>query len=91
MARVVFLLALLFAAASAFVAPANNAVAFARTSSVKMVPVEAVDVDAISTIAQSTNMIASSAGDFGGYFYPILGLGLVSALILYLSPPLVDE
>ena len=56
-----------------------------------MIPVEVVDVDAVSTMAQSSNLIASSAGDFGGYFYPIAGLGLLSALILYLSPPLVDE
>ena len=113
MARVVFVLALLIAAASAFIAPANNAgeclkfmegqdvtefsnltfftVAFARPSSVKMIPVEAVDVDAVSSIAQNANLIASSSDDFGGYFYPVAGLGLLSALILYLSPPLVDE
>mmetsp|Transcript_29363 Transcript_29363/g.61439 ORF Transcript_29363/g.61439 Transcript_29363/m.61439 type:complete len:93 (-) Transcript_29363:221-499(-) len=91
MARVLFFLALLVASASAFVAPANNGVAFARPSAMKMVPVEVVDVDAVSTFAQNANLIASNSDDFGGYFYPVAGLGLLSALILYLSPPLVDD
>lgn len=55
-----------------------------------MMPVEVVDV-ATSNIAQNANLIATSAGDFGGYFYPVAGLGLLAALILYLSPPLADE
>lgn len=56
-----------------------------------MMPVDVVDVDAVSTFAQNANVIASNAEDFGGYFYPVAGLGLLAALILYLSPPLVDE
>lgn len=68
-----------------------STVAFTRTSSVKMVPIEVVDVDAVTTIAQSSTMLASASGDFGGYFYPIAGIGLLGALILYLSPPLADE
>eukprot|EP00523_Entomoneis_sp_CCMP467_P006627 CAMPEP_0168732846 /NCGR_PEP_ID=MMETSP0724-20121128/7977_1 /TAXON_ID=265536 /ORGANISM="Amphiprora sp., Strain CCMP467" /LENGTH=92 /DNA_ID=CAMNT_0008779869 /DNA_START=66 /DNA_END=344 /DNA_ORIENTATION=- len=91
MARVLFFLALLCASASAFVTPANNAVAFSQQAPLKMMPVDVVDADAVSTFAQNANVIASNADDFGGFFYPIAGLALLSALILYLSPPLVDE
>lgn len=44
-----------------------------------------------SEIATSTNMVASTVGDFGGYFFPVVGLGALAALILFLAPPLVDE
>ena len=44
-----------------------------------------------SEVATSTNMVASSVGDFGGYFFPVVGLGALAALILFLAPPLVDE
>lgn len=44
-----------------------------------------------SEVATSTNMVASSVGDFGGYFFPVIGLGALAALILFLAPPLVDE
>jgi hypothetical protein len=39
----------------------------------------------------STQMIASSVADFGGYFFPVIGLGSLAALILFLAPPLADE
>jgi len=55
-----------------------------------MLPVEHIDV-AVSSFASNANLIASSSDDFGGYFYPVAGLGLLAVLILYLSPPLVDE
>jgi hypothetical protein len=64
--------------------------AFARTSAPKMTEV-VMDVDMISTFAQNANVIATSSGDFGGAFYPVAGLTLLGALILYLSPPLADE
>jgi len=41
-----------------------------------------------SDIAQNANLIATSSDDFGGAFFPILGLGLIAATILFLSPPL---
>jgi len=39
----------------------------------------------------SSQMIASSVSDFGGYFFPVLGIGSLAALILFLAPPLADE
>lgn len=54
-------------------------------------PVEAVDVDVVSSFVQNANVIATSAGENGGYFYPVAGLAFLAAIILYLSPPLADE
>lgn len=55
-----------------------------------MIPVEVVDA-AVSNVASSANLLATNAEEFGGYFYPVAGLGLLSALILYLSPPLASD
>ena len=55
-----------------------------------MIPVEVFDV-ASSNIAQNSNLIAASVSDFGGYAYPVAGIGLLAAFILFLSPPLADE
>jgi hypothetical protein len=52
---------------------------------------ESVADIATSTIAQSTQLIATSNGDFGGAFFPVLGLASLGALILFLAPPLADE
>jgi hypothetical protein len=41
--------------------------------------------------AANSLIIASSENDFGGYFFPIAGLGLLSAFITFLSPPLKDD
>ena len=57
----------------------------------KMVPLEAMDTQAVSSFAENANVIASSVDDFGGFFYPIAGLALLATLILYLSPPLSEE
>jgi hypothetical protein len=51
-----------------------------------------VDSAQLSEIATtSSNLIATSSDDFGGAFFPIFGLGLIAATILFLSPPLADE
>jgi hypothetical protein len=57
----------------------------------KMAPMETATEVVNSALAQNANLIATSAGDFGGYFYPVAGLVLLGALILYLSPPLAQE
>ena len=44
-----------------------------------------------NSVATTTNMIATSAADNGGYFFPVVGLGFLGAIILFLAPPLVDE
>lgn len=56
-----------------------------------MMPLENVADFSISQVAQNANLIASNADDFGGYFYPVAGLGLLAVLILYLSPPLASD
>eukprot|EP00545_Synedropsis_sp_CCMP1620_P004499 CAMPEP_0119007924 /NCGR_PEP_ID=MMETSP1176-20130426/3336_1 /TAXON_ID=265551 /ORGANISM="Synedropsis recta cf, Strain CCMP1620" /LENGTH=93 /DNA_ID=CAMNT_0006960159 /DNA_START=81 /DNA_END=362 /DNA_ORIENTATION=+ len=93
MFRSVLIFALCVIATQAFVSPANNAVAskpaFARVTPPKMM-IEGADV-AVSNIAANANLIASTAGDFGGYFFPVVGLGCLGAFILFLAPPLADE
>jgi hypothetical protein len=64
--------------------------AFARTAEIKMSPVEVVDV-AINQIAANTNLIATTSTDNGGLLFPVVGLGILAATILFLSPPLAPE
>merc|ERR1719199_965673 len=40
----------------------------------------------MSTISSIGTMVASSAGDFGGYTIPIIGLSLLGAIIGILAP-----
>merc|ERR1712232_1366831 len=90
MIRSLFILALIVAVASAFVAPGNNAVAFARTATeTKMSPVEVMDI--VNDVASTSNLVATSASDFGGSYFPVIGLTCLGALILFLAPPLADE
>ena len=48
-----------------------------------------VPAEALQTM--SNVLIASNEGDFGGYFVPTFGLGLLAAIIVFLAPPLADE
>ena len=52
---------------------------------------ESVADIATNTIAQSTQLIASNAGDFGGALFPVFGLATLGAIILVLAPPLADQ
>mmetsp|Transcript_9775 Transcript_9775/g.12346 ORF Transcript_9775/g.12346 Transcript_9775/m.12346 type:complete len:90 (-) Transcript_9775:337-606(-) len=88
--RTFFLLALLVAAASAFVAPANKAVAFGRTSATEA-PKMMVDGSVFESAASNANLIATSSDSFGGAFWPVAGIVSIAALILYLAPPLKED
>jgi hypothetical protein len=63
--------------------------AFTRMEAPKMM--EIADVDVVSNLAENVNLIATNSDSFGGAFYPVAGLVLLGALILYLSPPLAGE
>mmetsp|Transcript_9281 Transcript_9281/g.15550 ORF Transcript_9281/g.15550 Transcript_9281/m.15550 type:complete len:93 (-) Transcript_9281:162-440(-) len=92
MYRVAVFFAIFIAVAQAFVAPANRAVAspaFTRVEAPKMMMVPADNV--VSNVAANANLIASTADDFGGYLFPIIGILSLGAIILYLAPPLADE
>mmetsp|Transcript_8474 Transcript_8474/g.15974 ORF Transcript_8474/g.15974 Transcript_8474/m.15974 type:complete len:95 (+) Transcript_8474:149-433(+) len=94
MARVLFVFALIIAAASAFVQPSNYAVSRstfnARPEAPKMTLMEGSDI-AVSNVVQNANLVAANVQDFGGYLFPVFGILSLAALILYLSPPLADE
>ncbi|KAG5183843.1 hypothetical protein JKP88DRAFT_238153 [Tribonema minus] len=97
---VALIVALCLACASAFVtSPVNS---LARVSAPKTQAKMSMSLDAFATAlpqaAQATNNAAvilaeasSKAGDFGGYVGPVAGLLAIGALILVLSPPLVDN
>ena len=50
---------------------------------------ESADV-AVSAVAAASALIASSAGDFGGYTLPIIGLATLAATIGILAGPVED-
>ncbi|KAK1745479.1 hypothetical protein QTG54_003403 [Skeletonema marinoi] len=88
--RSFFLFSLLVAAASAFVAPANQAVAFNRASTVEA-PKMMIDGSVLDSAVQTANLIATSSDANGGAFFPVAGIVSLAGLILYLAPPLVDS
>lgn len=65
--------------------------AFTRNAPPKMAVFDSVVDVATSTVAQNSQMIATSVGDFGGYLFPVVGIGSLAVLILALAPPLADE
>lgn len=50
-----------------------------------------IDGSVMESVVTNANLIATNGGDNGGFFFPVIGLGSLAALILYLAPPLVDE
>ena len=46
--------------------------------------------DEIAVLKTTTTTIATTAGDFGGYTIPIVGLFLLAATISFLAGPLED-
>eukprot|EP00429_Kryptoperidinium_foliaceum_P016041 CAMPEP_0176047570 /NCGR_PEP_ID=MMETSP0120_2-20121206/23626_1 /TAXON_ID=160619 /ORGANISM="Kryptoperidinium foliaceum, Strain CCMP 1326" /LENGTH=92 /DNA_ID=CAMNT_0017380985 /DNA_START=103 /DNA_END=381 /DNA_ORIENTATION=- len=92
MIRALFVLSLVVAAVSAFVTPVNQAAvgpAFVAREAPKVNMID--NVADFSEVVNTSNMVASSVSDFGGYLFPVFGIGALAALILYLAPPLVDE
>ena len=57
-----------------------------RAASPTMVMEEA----ALPLVGSIGTAIAASAGDFGGYTIPIIGLGLLAAIIALLAGPVED-
>eukprot|EP00518_Triparma_eleuthera_P000456 CAMPEP_0182455286 /NCGR_PEP_ID=MMETSP1319-20130603/1517_1 /TAXON_ID=172717 /ORGANISM="Bolidomonas pacifica, Strain RCC208" /LENGTH=92 /DNA_ID=CAMNT_0024653329 /DNA_START=774 /DNA_END=1052 /DNA_ORIENTATION=+ len=92
MYRSLFLLVCMLAIASAFVSPAAKVASPRAFTARNMVPIDAVPVADISaTLGQTSAILAQqSPTDFGGLLFPVGGIGLLAALILYLSPPLAD-
>ncbi|CAB9513171.1 expressed unknown protein [Seminavis robusta] len=85
MIRALFVFALIIAVAQAFVTPATQALSAAKVEAPQM------SFDSFAEIAQSSQMIASNAGDFGGALFPVFGLATLGAIILVLAPPLRDD
>jgi len=81
-------------AVSAFVQPGvplcspAQKLAPARTVTPGMM-LEEADIVVSSVVAAGT-LLASNAGDFGGYTIPIIGLGLLAAVIGILAGPVED-
>ena len=53
--------------------------------------VESVDSEAVvSAVSAASALVAANAGDFGGYTIPVIGLGLLGAIIGILAGPVED-
>ena len=65
--------------------------AFVAREAPKVNMIENVADFSVSNVAATSNMVASNVSDFGGYLFPVFGIMALSALILFLAPPLVDE
>lgn len=60
--------------------------AFTRVEAPKMMGVEGIEA-----VATSSNVVAASVTDFGGYLFPVFGIIALAGVILFLAPPLADE
>ena len=49
-----------------------------------------LEAPATQGVAAASQLIASSAGDFGGYTIPVIGLTLLAAIIGILAGPVED-
>lgn len=50
-----------------------------------------IDGSVVESAVNTANLIATSNGDNGGFFFPAAGLISLGALILYLAPPLKED
>lgn len=55
-----------------------------------MVAEEIVSSTALTTVSAISAAVAANAGDFGGSTIPIIGLGLIAAVIALLAGPVED-
>lgn len=88
--KVAFVFSMVVCATVAFVAPQAGLSRTVPRHVTSASPVE----DVVSTVdfsAANNMLIAASESDFGGYFFPVVGLTLLGAVITFLSPPLKDE
>jgi len=89
MQRTLFFFALAICVASALVQTgmplrARGAIGMSRAETPTMM------ADEVTTLAQISEQLAGSAGDFGGYTIPIIGLGTLAAIIALLAGPVED-
>jgi hypothetical protein len=49
-----------------------------------------VDGSVMESAVSTANLIATSAGENGGFFFPVAGIASLAALILFLAPPLKE-
>lgn len=71
-----------------FAAPASQ-VSMSRAVAPNMMA-EAGAEQAVTALAAAGTLVAAQAGDFGGYTIPIIGLGLLAAIIAFLAGPVED-
>ena len=91
--KTLFLFALALCVASAFVQPGTplrapvQKLPVARATAPDMMMGEEV---ALSSVAAAGTLLATSAGDFGGYTIPVIGLTVLAAIIGILAGPVED-
>ena len=68
-------------------APAQQAT-MSRAVAPSMVVEESEAV--VTAVSAASSLIAAQAGDFGGYTIPVIGLGLLAAIIGILAGPVED-
>ncbi len=56
-----------------------------------MAPNMIVDGSVMESAVSTANLIATSAGENGGFFFPVAGIASLAALILFLAPPLKED
>jgi hypothetical protein len=90
MSRVLLCFLALCTLASCFVANQAGRVAPLKPLASRSAPTMMVEDAAAGAVAAVTTTIATTAGDFGGYTIPIVGLFLLAATISFLAGPLED-
>jgi hypothetical protein len=59
--------------------------------SAPVVPNMIIDGSVMESAASTANLIATSAGENGGFFFPVAGIVSLAGLILFLAPPLKED